>query len=54
MSILFKEIEISPSEPDVTKGFHPLHGGLGPMDQSDVSGVSTDRTEVSKPGRHLD
>ena len=24
------------------------------MDQTDVSGVSTDRTEVSKPGRHLD
>ena len=53
ISILLPETEILPSDPDITKGVRHLHGGLGPVDQTDVSGVSTDRTEVSKPGRHV-
>ena len=54
ISILLIETEILPSDPDVTKGVCHLHGGLVPVDQTDVSGAVTYRTDASKPVRHLE
>ena len=39
---------------NIIKCVRLLHGRLNPVDQTDVSGVVTNRTDASKPGRHLE
>ena len=52
--MLLMKTEILPSDPDVTKGVRLIHGGLSPLDQTNVRGVVTYRTDASKPGRHVE